>query len=31
MFCFEVGKIAVEMHPMLKQDFGDNSLGQIQI
>jgi hypothetical protein len=29
-FCFKVEKPAAEMHQMLKQAFGDNSLGQAQ-
>jgi hypothetical protein len=29
-FCFRLGKTAAETHGMLKQAFGDNSLGQTQ-
>jgi hypothetical protein len=29
-FCFKLGKTAAETHKMLKQAFGDNSLGQTQ-
>ncbi|PNF17937.1 hypothetical protein B7P43_G14737 [Cryptotermes secundus] len=29
-FCFKLGKTAAETHEILKQDFGDNSLGQAQ-
>ncbi|PNF35236.1 hypothetical protein B7P43_G06872 [Cryptotermes secundus] len=29
-FCFKLGKTAAETHQMLKQAFGDNSLGQTQ-
>ncbi|PNF43640.1 hypothetical protein B7P43_G00693 [Cryptotermes secundus] len=29
-FCFKLGKTASETHQMLKQAFGDNSLGQTQ-
>jgi hypothetical protein len=30
-FCFQLGKAAAQMHQMLKQAFGCNSLGQTQI
>ncbi|PNF31131.1 hypothetical protein B7P43_G15526 [Cryptotermes secundus] len=30
-FCFKLGETTPEMHQMLKQAFGDNSLGQTQI
>jgi hypothetical protein len=29
-FCFKLGKTAAETHHMLKQAFGDSSLGQTQ-
>jgi hypothetical protein len=29
-FCFKLEKTAAETHQMLKQAFGDNSLGQTQ-
>jgi hypothetical protein len=29
-FCFKLGKTTAETHQMLKQAFGDNSLGQTQ-
>ena len=29
-FCFKLGKTAAETHKMLKEAFGDNSLGQTQ-
>lgn len=29
-FCFKLGKTAAKTHQMLKQAFGDNSLGQTQ-
>jgi hypothetical protein len=29
-FCFKLGTTAAETHQMLKQAFGDNSLGQTQ-
>jgi hypothetical protein len=29
-FCFKLGKTAAETHQMLKQAFGDKSLGQTQ-
>jgi hypothetical protein len=30
-FCLQLGKTAAETHQMLKQAFGDNSLGQTQL
>jgi hypothetical protein len=29
-FCFKLGKTSAETHQMLKQAFGDNSLGKAQ-
>jgi hypothetical protein len=29
-FCFKLGKTAAETHTMLKEEFGDNALGQTQ-
>jgi hypothetical protein len=30
-FCFKLSKMALETHRMLKEAFGDNSLGQMEI
>jgi len=30
-FCFKLSKMALETHRMLKEVFGDNSLGQTQM
>jgi len=29
-FCFTLGKVAMEIHQMLLEAFGDNALGQMQ-